>query len=151
MTYNLLNHQGYFGSVETDLAEGHLYGQVLFTVDHISYHGDTVAELKQAFVEAVDEYLADCQNLGKEPEKTLKGSLNVRLGPLRHRSLALKGRQTQKSINQLICDAVDGFLAAPAKETHIHNSFEVKLERPFNTDITHQSFRVPQVRSKKAH
>ncbi|MCK0743702.1 toxin-antitoxin system HicB family antitoxin [Chromohalobacter nigrandesensis] len=41
---------------------------------------ETVAELEAAFREAVDDYLATCEQLGEAPETPSKGSFNVRVG-----------------------------------------------------------------------
>ena len=47
----------------------------------VNFEGESVAELTNAFHEAVDDYLAYCAEEGIEPHKSYSGSLNVRLIP----------------------------------------------------------------------
>lgn len=82
---NTLKYQGYIGSIEMDLDDGYLHGRVQFINDCIIYDGETIAELKQSFREAVDGYLQMCQELGKEPDTTCSGTFNVRIPPDLHR------------------------------------------------------------------
>jgi predicted HicB family RNase H-like nuclease len=66
--------------------------------------------LRQAFEEAIDDYLQMCQENGKAPEKPLKGSFNVRIGPNLHQRVALnalsKGITINKYINEVLEKAV---------------------------------------------
>ena len=127
----LLKYKSYQGTVEADLDEGYLYGEVQFINDLISYNGNTVQELEAAFHEAVDDYLNDCAALDKSPNRTLSGSFNVRIGGDNHKALALKSLETGQSINDLVKNAVIDSLADRAQETHIHYTFQRTLEAPF--------------------
>ncbi|CAG0996419.1 hypothetical protein MTYP_02584 [Methylophilaceae bacterium] len=49
--------------------------------DVISFHGESVAELRAAFEEAVDDYLETCKKLGREPSKPYSGQFRLRLPP----------------------------------------------------------------------
>lgn len=66
-----------------------------------------MADLKKAFHEAVDDYLAYCEEHGLKPEKSYTGVLNVRLSPEIHRRIALLAQSSGKTINSLIKDAVE--------------------------------------------
>lgn len=59
-----LRYKAFEGSIECDLASGVLHGQILFISDLVTYEADSITELRAAFIEAVDDYLADCQNEG---------------------------------------------------------------------------------------
>ncbi|WP_426417590.1 hypothetical protein [Aestuariirhabdus sp. LZHN29] len=65
-TPRLFQHKNYTGTVEVNTDEGGFYGKVGFVRDLISYEAETIPELKVAFIEAVDEYLADCQELERQ-------------------------------------------------------------------------------------
>ena len=54
-----LEYKGYKGSVEVDLDSKVLYGRILDITALVSYEGTTVEELKENFVDAVDEHMAD--------------------------------------------------------------------------------------------
>jgi predicted HicB family RNase H-like nuclease len=76
-TFGMMSHANYRGSIEASVVDGVLHGKILFIRDMISYEADTLGALKDAFIEAVDEYLADCADLGKRPNKPFFGTLNV--------------------------------------------------------------------------
>jgi len=51
----------------------------------ISYDGTDVKSLKQAFEEAVEDYIEACAEQSTTLEKLFKGSFNVRVGEQLHR------------------------------------------------------------------
>jgi predicted HicB family RNase H-like nuclease len=55
----------------------------------IGFHGDSVAELRAAFEEAVDDYLATCKKLGRSPNKPYSGQFRLRLAPSLHARAAM--------------------------------------------------------------
>ena len=63
-------------------------------------------EITKDFHDAVDEYLLFCAENGKEAEKPLKGSFNVRIGPELHRKASLAASKRGLSLNALIEDVV---------------------------------------------
>jgi predicted HicB family RNase H-like nuclease len=105
---NILKYNGYFGSIEGSPEDDCLFGELLFIRALVTYEGQTVRELDQAFREAVDDYLETCKAQGVEPETPLKGSFNVRVGPRRHQRAMLAVQQHQiKSLNELVNQAID--------------------------------------------
>ncbi|MGL6158944.1 type II toxin-antitoxin system HicB family antitoxin [Microbulbifer sp.] len=109
MSSNLMKYKGYYGSIEASEEDNCLFGKLEYIRPLVNYEGETVAELRQAFEEAVNDYLADCEKRGEEPEKPCKGSFNVRVGQQRHLRMAMyvgKGRPA-KSINDLVVKAID--------------------------------------------
>lgn len=70
---SLLSYKNYNGSVEYSEEDECLFGKVVGLKSLISYEGSSVQELKRSFEEAVDEYLADCQERGVEPEQPYEG------------------------------------------------------------------------------
>ncbi|WP_338507655.1 type II toxin-antitoxin system HicB family antitoxin [Pseudomonas poae] len=112
---NQLKHKGYIGSIEASLEDNCLYGKVLFIKALVSYEGKTVAELDAAFQEAVDDYLATCQALGRTPEKPCKGSFNVRVGHDLHLAAALEATRKKVTLNDLTRQALNEFLQQHGK------------------------------------
>lgn len=105
---NHMRHKGFFGSINASVEDNCLFGKLEFIRPLINYEGNTPAELKQAFEEAVDEYLADCAKQGIEPEKPFKGSFNVRIGEDRHMRVAsVVSSEKIKSINEFVIQAID--------------------------------------------
>jgi predicted HicB family RNase H-like nuclease len=80
-----LEHRGYLGSVEVDVASNSLHGTVQGINDVVHYEADSPAELLDAFRGSVDDYLEWCEESGQAPEKPYSGKFNVRLGQDLHR------------------------------------------------------------------
>lgn len=107
----VLRHAGYTGSIEVSVEDGCMHGQVLHTHDLITYEGETVQELVEAFRTAVDGYLQHCRVVGKAPDKPYTGSFNVRLGAERHRWLVEAAHARGCKLNEVVCQAVDALRA----------------------------------------
>ena len=52
-----------------------LVGHVAGINDVVGFHGDSVAELRIAFEEAVEDYLTTCEKLNRAPQKPYSGKL----------------------------------------------------------------------------
>ena len=116
-----LEYAGYIGSAEVDSENGILFGRLLFIRDAIGYQADTVPELKVAFREAVDDYLAACKEEGSEPDVPCKGSFNVRVGPERHRKVAIAARVAGVGLNDFVAQALDSALEPKETKTVVNN------------------------------
>ena len=62
-------YRGYTGSIKYSEEEQVFFGKVLGLRSLISYEGDTIDELLENFREAVDDYLAVCEEVGISPER----------------------------------------------------------------------------------
>jgi predicted HicB family RNase H-like nuclease len=111
---NLLSYKGYLGSVEFDQDERVFYGRLVFIRALVSYEAKDAEGLVRAFHEAVDDYLAHCQEEGTPPERPLKGSFNVRTGPDLHRRAVVAASRAGMSLNAFVTRALE---AAVAEET----------------------------------
>jgi len=99
---NQLSYKGYFGSVEFSAEDNCLHGKILAIDSLILYSGESVAEIKEAFLESVDDYLADCAKRGVPPEKAYTGSFNIRTGAELHRRAAVVAKRRGQSLNELV-------------------------------------------------
>jgi len=115
-----LEYNGYLGSAEVSVEDGTLHGKLLFIRDVVTYEAATVPDLKIAFREAVDDYLQTCSELGDEPEKPCKGTFNVRVGPQRHRDIAIAARKQDLGLNDFVCLALDSVLERKYVVEHVH-------------------------------
>ncbi|MEN8256951.1 MAG: type II toxin-antitoxin system HicB family antitoxin [Thermodesulfobacteriota bacterium] len=106
MKNKTMTYQGYIGSVEYDIEDEFLYGKVLHVNDTVTFESTTIAGLKKEFIAAVDDYLATCKQIGKEPQKSFKGSLNIRLGESAHRKAAICAGNQDITLNDFIKNAV---------------------------------------------
>lgn len=108
---NILEYKGFYGSVEYSQEDDCLFGKILFVEDLILYEGNCVDEIRKNFQESVDEYIEDCKELGKDPFKKFKGTLNVRLTPDLYKKAALKAESQRRSINSIIAEAIEKYVA----------------------------------------
>jgi len=69
-----------------------------------------VKSLRINFEEAVDGYLEVCSQIGKEPDKTYKGTFNVRIAPELHRDLAVYSASHGKTLNSTVEDAIRSYI-----------------------------------------
>ena len=61
---SMLEYNGYIGSVEYSDPNEVFHGRLEFIRDLVTYEGTDARSLKQAFHEAVDDYLALCAERG---------------------------------------------------------------------------------------
>lgn len=103
---NVLTYKGYFATIEFDSDSHMLCGSVVGMSDGVYFESQNVSDIDQAFHEAVDDYFAFCAEKGKEPEKSYKGSFNVRVNPELHRAAAMAAAAKKESLNQFIAEAI---------------------------------------------
>lgn len=109
---NILEYKGYNGTVEYSSEDNVLFGKVIGIKSLISYEGQSVEALRADFEGAVDAYLEFCEETNTEPEKTYKGSLNVRFSPETHRKATLIAFSEHISLNQFIENSVNEKIAS---------------------------------------
>lgn len=131
-----LTYKEYSGSVEVSIEDGCLHGRVLFINDLITYEGNTVDELKTAFQNATDQYIAYCEKTGKPANKPYSGTFNVRIGADRHRALARLAHKKKTSINEVLCQAIDAFQQGPHLQADVSTAaaaFRQAIPKPAST------------------
>lgn len=101
-----LKYKNYTGSIEYSKEDDLLFGKVLGIKDLISYEGKTGMELENDFREVVDEYLDLCKKDGIEPEKSFKGSFNVRIPDYLHRDAVLIANSENISLNNFVAESI---------------------------------------------
>jgi predicted HicB family RNase H-like nuclease len=103
-----LEYKGYYGSIEYSKEDKCLYGRVLgMTKDCITYEGNTVEELENDFIDAIESYLEGCKEIGIKPRKGYNGLLNIRIPSEIHTQIALYAENHGTSINSFIRDSIE--------------------------------------------
>ena len=100
----MLNYNGYRGQVEFDDEADIFHGEVINTRAVITFQGTTVPEIKAAFIESVEDYLAFCTELGEEPEKPYSGELSLKLPPQVLRDMTRIAKRENKPLDTWICE-----------------------------------------------
>lgn len=106
----MMKYKHYVAQVEFDDEAELFHGEVINTKDVITFQGRTVSELKQAFHNSVDDYLAFCQQRGESPDKPFSGRFNVRVEPDIHRDAMIAAKNSGKSLNHWVQDALKQYL-----------------------------------------
>jgi predicted HicB family RNase H-like nuclease len=100
----MMEYKGYSGKVEFDDEVGIFHGEVLGTRDVITFQGQSAAELKRAFQESIDDYLAFCKQREEEPDKPFSGQFVTRIPPELHRQVNLAASISGKSLNAWVAE-----------------------------------------------
>ena len=95
-----MSYQGCPARVEYDERDNIFAGRILGIRNIISFHGETVAELRAEFELAIKDYLADCKEQGIPPEKPASGKLLLRVTPEIHGRAIVAAQAAGKSLNQ---------------------------------------------------
>lgn len=107
---DILQYKGYYADVQFSADDEVFHGKLIGINDLVSFEGNSVEELKNAFHEAVEDYIETCQEVGKEPDKTYKGSFNVRIPSELHRKAALMAAIKKVTLNEFVKYAIDSMI-----------------------------------------
>ena len=107
----LLEYYGYQGSIEYSVDDNILYGKVIGIRGLISYEGETIADLKSDFIDAIDDYLNTCKLEGIEPMKPFYGNFNVKISPELHKSLQIYSKNKNLEPNVIVEAAIKSYIA----------------------------------------
>lgn len=108
MSKDTLVYKDFIAAVHFSPGDGVFFGKIEEIDDLVSFEGESVQGLREAFENAVDDYLDICARNGKHPKKSYKGSFNVRISPELHRRLARVAIEAGLSLNQLVQKAIEG-------------------------------------------
>jgi predicted HicB family RNase H-like nuclease len=95
-----MTYKGYAARIEYSDADHCLIGHIAGIRDVVGFHGASVAEVRAAFEDAVEDYLETCRAAGRPPQKPYSGKLMLRLPPEVHARAAMMAAAHGKSLNQ---------------------------------------------------
>jgi predicted HicB family RNase H-like nuclease len=104
---NTMEYKGFAAKVEYSESDGCIIGHVAGIRDVIGFHGESVAELRAAFEEAVEDYLATCKKLERAPNKPYSGQFRLRLAPSLHARAAMLAEARGKSLNAWVSEMIE--------------------------------------------
>ena len=64
-----MTYKEYIGQIVYSEEDGCFIGDLVGIRDIVSFHGDTLEEIRVAFEESVDDYLLTCQEFNRSPQK----------------------------------------------------------------------------------
>ena len=92
---NVMTYKGYEALVQYDQDAEIFHGEVMNLRDVITFQGSSVAELKRACADSVEDYLAFCKERGEEPERPYSGQFVVRVDPPLHKAVAVAAKRAR--------------------------------------------------------
>lgn len=96
---NIMTHEGYAARVEYSEEDGCFVGHIAGIQDIVGFHGDSVEELRSAFVEAIEDYKETCEKLGRPTQKPFGGEVVLQIDPTLHAQAAALAEAQGKSLD----------------------------------------------------
>ena len=112
----MMEYKGYAARVEFDDEAEIFHGEVIGIKDVVTFQGITAKEIKKAFRESVDDYLAFCKDRGELPDKPFTGKFVVRISPELHRKIYMSAKLSNESINAWLNEKLDRVVDEELKE-----------------------------------
>ena len=109
-----LKYKGFIGSTSFDDKRNRFTGRILGIDSLVHFEGESVKQLTESFHKAVDDYLAFCEEEGIGPRKSYSGTLNIRISPGTHNSIADYANAAGITINAFIKRALEKAVEDPA-------------------------------------
>lgn len=103
---NTMTYKGYAARIEYSDEDTCFIGHIAGITDVIGFHADNVPELRAAFKEAVEDYLATCTKLGRAAQKPASGRLMLRVPPEVHTAALVAAQVSGQSLNQWATQAL---------------------------------------------
>ena len=116
MSGNVLKYKGYSAIIEYSAEDQVLHGKIDGIRDMVDFSSESATEIEKEFQTAVDDYLAFCAEIGKEPDREYSGTFNVRIKPETHRQIAMRAAHEGCSLNAEVEKAIENYLIEPKLE-----------------------------------
>ena len=71
----VMTYRGHKACIDYGDEDGIFTGRLAGIRDGVGFHADTAEALREAFHEAVEDYLETCAKIGKEPQKAYSGQM----------------------------------------------------------------------------
>ncbi|RJP73190.1 MAG: type II toxin-antitoxin system HicB family antitoxin [Ignavibacteriales bacterium] len=97
-----MKYKGYQGYIEFDEEAEIFHGKVIGIKDVITFQGNDVAKLKQAFKDSINDYLDFCKQRGEEPDKPFQGKLDLKLPKDLYDKILIAATRSGKNVNTWI-------------------------------------------------
>ena len=128
---NVAEYKGYNAKIEFNADEMVLHGKIEGIDDLVTFESSDTEKIIDEFHAAVDDYLIFCDEIGKAPSKSYKGSFNVRITPELHKQLACVAEVNSESLNSCVEKAISLYL----ESISLQNAY-ARLSTNSSTQIT---------------
>ncbi|OGS93380.1 MAG: DNA repair protein [Gallionellales bacterium RBG_16_56_9] len=103
---NTMTCKGYAARIEYSDEDTCFIGHIAGITDVIGFHANNMPELRAAFEEAAEDYLATCAKLGRAAQKPASGRLMLRVPPEVHTAALAAAQVSGQSLNQWATQAL---------------------------------------------
>jgi len=86
---NFLEYRDYYTKIEYSADDKVLFGKIEGINDLVNFESESADTIEEEFHKAVDDYLAMCEELNTEPNKSYKGTFNIRVSPETHQKILI--------------------------------------------------------------
>lgn len=104
---NSMHYKGYTAKVWYSEEDGCFVGRLMGITDIVSFDGDTVKQLEDAFHGMVDHYVEASERLGVAAQKPYSGKVTLRMDPAVHARAAMEAEAAGKSFNQWLNETLE--------------------------------------------
>ena len=102
----MMTYKGYLAHIAFDEQANLFHGEVINIRDVVTFQGQSVHELRQAFADSIEDYLSFCAERGEAPDQPFSGRLTIRLSPKQHRKVILAAEKAGKDVGQWVAEAL---------------------------------------------
>lgn len=110
---NSMSYKGQMARIDFDDRSNIFVGELLGISDVVGFHAESVQALRDAFEEAVEDYIATCAAIGKPVEKPASGNLMLRVPPEVHGAALVAAKAAGTSLNQWAARVLQQAAAVP--------------------------------------
>jgi predicted HicB family RNase H-like nuclease len=103
----MMGYKGYLAHITFDERANLFHGEVINIRDVVTFQGQSVEELRQAFSDSVEDYLAFCAERGETPDQPFSGRFTVCLSPEQHRKVILAAEKAGKDTAQWVAEVLE--------------------------------------------
>jgi predicted HicB family RNase H-like nuclease len=107
---NTMTYKNYIARIEFDERDNIFVGRVLGLRSIISFHGETVSELRHEFEVAIDDFFNDCKAQGITHEMPASGKLMLSVPPEKNVADLVAAQAAGKSLNQWATEVLQSAL-----------------------------------------
>ncbi|MDR1119352.1 MAG: type II toxin-antitoxin system HicB family antitoxin [Dysgonamonadaceae bacterium] len=105
---NVLKYKNFIATVKYSEEDAAFIGKIEGIQSVVSFEGQSVEELKSAFMEAAESYLDFCHRKGiTDMQKSYTGVFNVRIDANLHRRAAIMAKNQGTTLNAFVKKAIE--------------------------------------------
>lgn len=102
-----MEYKGYLSHIRFDDEANIFHGEVVNIRDVVTFQGSSVDELRQAFIDSIEDYLGFCKERGEMPNLPYLGRFIIQISPEQHKKIAIAAEKAGKNIEEWISQLLE--------------------------------------------